>query len=264
MIFYDSALNFSKFFPEIGEEIWYYPVLERAMALSIDLIKKFPNRANGRIIWASELTQAKGRFQRKWFASKGGLWFSLSIFDEFLSTTQSFIPLSVGLALIKAIHRFGVKEAKLKWINDIHLNGRKLAGVLIEKWKDWYIIGIGVNVNNPLPFFLPAISLKQIFKKEVSILKCFALIIYFLRHYFGFLRFYERRFLAEESIPNLIIKEFKLYSDTLGRCVYFHYDTEKEDGIFGLVIDIGEKGELILKTSNGISEFTAGEIIYVF
>jgi len=64
-------------------------------------------------------------------------------------------------------------------------------------------------------------------------------------------------------VENLIIKDFKLYSDTLGRCVYYHYNTEEEDGICGKVLDIGLKGEEILDTEEGIQSFSSGEVIYL-
>jgi BirA family biotin operon repressor/biotin-[acetyl-CoA-carboxylase] ligase len=161
-------MSFSSLFPEIGEELWYFPSLPRAMPISRDFIQKFPKRANGRIIWAGELTQAKGRFERKWFAEKGGLWLSLSIYDEFLPETQSLIPLATGLALLKTCHQLGAIQVKIKWINDLHVNGRKLAGVLMEKWKNWFIVGIGINVKNRIPSYLPAISIAELIGKEAE------------------------------------------------------------------------------------------------
>ena len=37
---------------------------------------------------------------------------------------------------------------KFKWTNDIYLDGKKLCGILVEKISDWFVIGIGINVNN--------------------------------------------------------------------------------------------------------------------
>ncbi len=257
------SMNYSCFFPEIGEEIWYFPFLPRAMPLSVEFINKFPERANGRIIWAGKLTQAKGRFKRKWFAEKGGLWLSLSLFDEFLPETRPLIPLAIGLALLKSVQQLGATQVKLKWINDLHVNGRKLAGVLIEKWEDWLIVGIGLNVENPTPSYLPAISMRELLKKEVPLCKILSTLIYWLRHYLGFLRFYERKLIYEENVKNIIVEDFKRFSDTIGRCVYYHYNTEEEDGIYGKVLDIGSKGELILETEEGIQSFSSGEVIYL-
>jgi BirA family biotin operon repressor/biotin-[acetyl-CoA-carboxylase] ligase len=256
-------MDYSALFPEVGEEIWYFPSLSRAMLLSLELIKKFPERANGRIIWAEELTQAKGRFKRKWFANKGGLWLSLSIYDEFLPETRPLIPLAIGLALLKSVHYFGATQVKLKWINDLHLNGRKLAGVLMEKWEEWLIVGMGINVKNFTPSHIPAISLKDILGKEIPLSALLSILIHWLRFYLGFIRFYDQRLLQEENEKNLIVEEFKLYSDTIGRCVYYHYNTEEEDGIYGKVLDIGLKGELILDTEEGIQSFSSGEVIYL-
>ncbi len=256
-------MDYSRLFPEIGEEVWYFPSLSRAMLLSAEFVNRFPRKANGRIIWAGKLTQAKGRFERKWFAEKGGLWLSLSLYDEFLPETRPLIPLAIGLALLKSVHQLGATQVKLKWINDLHVNGKKLAGVLTQKWKDWLIVGMGLNVKNPTPSHLPAISIRELLKKEVPLCKILSSLIHWLRYYLGFLRFYERKLLYEEDVKNIIIEDFKCFSDTIGRCVYYHYNTEHEDGIYGEVLDIGPKGELILKTEEDVQSFDSGEVIYL-
>ena len=257
-------MDYSKYFPEIGQEIWHFSHLERAMSLAKDSIKILPETANGRIIWADELTEAKGRFNRVWFAEKGGLWISLSIFDEFLPETATFFPLIFGLVMARCAYDFKIYSAKIKWINDLHINGKKLGGVLIEKFKDWYIVGMGLNVNNILPENLPAISFKELLAKEVSLFKVLEKIIYWTRFYLGFLRFYERKILEEEVVENVIIEDFRKFSDTLGRCVYYSYNLDSEEGIVGKVIDMTQEGGLLLKTENQILTFFSGEVIYIY
>ncbi len=261
-----ASLDYFKFFPEIGQEVWHFPHLLRAMDILKSSIKIFPKTANGRIIRANSLLNAKGRFNRMWIAEKGGLWMALSIYDEFLKENHSLIPLIPALAMIKTVHYFGAKEVKIKWINDLHYKGKKLAGVLMERFEDWFIIGIGMNVNNYPPSNLPAISLKQLLKKEVSILELLEYIIFWLRYYFGFLRHYERCNLEEIFIKNAIIEDYKKFSDTAGRCVAFSYNLEDNDVIIGKAIDITDKGSLLIKSWNSskILEAFSGEIIYVY
>lgn len=258
-------LNYHKYFPEIGQEIWFFQKLPRAMDVAKDLIKIFPQRANGRIIISKILSSAKGRFNRKWLAEEGGLWMALTLYDEFLTENYSLIPLILGLAAVRCVYDLGIKEVKLKWINDIHFNGKKIGGILLEKYENWYIAGIGLNVNNSLPPSLPAITLKYLLNREINLIEVLELLIYWLKYYFGFLRVYEKKILEEQNIPNLIIKDFKNFSDTIGRCVAYSYNLDKESIIIGKVIDITEKGSILLETQDfpeKILEFSSGEILY--
>lgn len=259
-------MDYSKYFPEIGQEIWQFKELSRAMEFIKKLIEIFPEKANGRIARADILFEAKGRFDRKWFALKGGLWIAISIYNEFLEENSSLIPLIFGLTMVRCANYFGINQAKIKWINDLHFNGKKIGGVLIEKFNDWYIAGIGMNINNPLPSGFPATSFKEILGKELPILKVLEIIIYWLRYYFGFLRFYERKILEEEKINNLIIEDFKKFSDTIGRCVVYTYNLDREENlIIGNVLDITEKGSLLIEDnfSQEILEIFSGEIFYI-
>jgi BirA family biotin operon repressor/biotin-[acetyl-CoA-carboxylase] ligase len=259
-------LDYSIYFPEIGQEIWHFKNLPRAMDLAKELIYLLPEKANGRIIRADFLSKAKGRFDREWYALKGGLWMAISIYDEFLTEHSSLISLIFGLAMYRCANHFGINKAKIKWINDLHLNGKKIGGVLIEKFDHWYIAGIGLNVNNPIPSNISAISFKEILGKEISIFQVLENILYWLRHYFGFLRFYERKKLEEENLANLIVKDFKIFSDTIGRCVIYTHNLDREEILaIGKVLDITERGTLLIKdtSSKEILEIFSGEIFYI-
>uniref|UniRef100_A0A7V5XGG7 Biotin--[acetyl-CoA-carboxylase] ligase n=1 Tax=Thermodesulfobacterium geofontis TaxID=1295609 RepID=A0A7V5XGG7_9BACT len=236
------------------------------MDLAKKLIYLLPEKANGRVIRADFLSKAKGRFDRKWFALEGGVWMAISIYDEFLIENSSLVSIIFGLAMQRCANYFGINEAKIKWINDLHLNGKKIGGVLIERFDNWYIAGIGLNVNNPIPSNISATSFKEILGKELSIFQVLENILYWLRYYFGFLRFYERKKLEEENIVNLIVEDFKIFSDTIGRCVIYTHNLDKEELlIIGKVLDITEKGTLLMEdnSSKEIFEAFSGEIFYI-
>jgi len=255
--------DFSKLFPEIGQEIWHFPTLPRAMEAAKKFINLYPRTANGRIIRADMLLEAKGRFDRKWFAEKGGLWLSLSLYDEFFEEHASLISLIPGLAMVRCAKHLGITKAKVKWINDLHINGKKLGGVLIERYNEWYIIGLGINVNNPLPKGIPSESLGNLLKKEVSILELLEILVYWLRYYFGFLRWFEQKIRDEESVTNLVIEDFKQFTDTLGRCVGYGYNIDLDDYLIAQVTEITPYGSLILNSEEGLIEVSTGEILYL-
>lgn len=67
------------------------------------------------------------------------------------------LSLRVGLRAARALDRFAPEPVRLKWPNDLFVEGRKLAGILIEaRWResrlDWVAIGVGVNVCAPVDF----------------------------------------------------------------------------------------------------------------
>lgn len=112
--------------------------------------------ASGACVATEMQTAGRGRRGRVWqsrFASS--LTFSLLWrFDKGASALGG-LSLVVGLALVRALRKTGVKEALLKWPNDVIVNGEKLAGILIETQGDMLgptaaVIGIGVNMRLPV------------------------------------------------------------------------------------------------------------------
>ncbi len=247
----------------IGEEIWYFPSLERGMEKAKELITLYPRTANGRILWMGEVLNAKGRFQRKWFAEKGGLWVVITLYDELLKKNKGLLSLVIGLALVKTARSLGAKEVYLKWINDLHFRGKKLAGVLMETWNEWFIIGIGMNVNNNPPEFLPAISLKEILGKELPLQEVLFKFLKYINYYFKMLWNFDLESFYEERLLNPLIEEYKKYTDTLGKWVYYHYNVEEKGGLIAKAVDIDQKGALVLEKDGEILKVSSGEISYL-
>jgi BirA family biotin operon repressor/biotin-[acetyl-CoA-carboxylase] ligase len=247
----------------VGEEIWYFPTLDRGMEKAKELITLYPRTANGRILWMGEVLQAKGRFQRRWFAEKGGLWLVLTLYDELLGKNRGLLSLVVGLALVKTARTLGASEVYLKWINDLHFKGKKLAGVLMETWEEWFIIGIGMNVNNTPPGFLPAISLREILCKEVPLEEVLSKFLKYFNSYYKMLWNFDLESLYEEKLINPIIEKFKKYTDTLGKWVYYHYNVEEKGGLIAKAVDLDQKGALILEREGSIIKVSSGEISYL-
>jgi biotin-(acetyl-CoA carboxylase) ligase len=111
----------------------------------------------GTVVTAAEQTAGRGRQGRSWTAPPGkALLYSavLRPFDE----RHLLLPLSVPIAVCEAAEELepGI-ECAIKWPNDIWVEGRKLAGVLIEtKPQDgWAVIGIGLNLSISADEFPP-------------------------------------------------------------------------------------------------------------
>lgn len=98
-------------------------------------------------------TGGKGRRGRAWLSPLGGgLAFSILWRFNRSAGDLSCLSLAVGLGLVRALRQMGLAGAQLKWPNDVLLDGRKLAGILIELQGDvlgpsMAVIGVGVNVH---------------------------------------------------------------------------------------------------------------------
>ncbi|GAB4314043.1 MAG: biotin--[acetyl-CoA-carboxylase] ligase [Pseudothermotoga elfii] len=148
----------------IGEKIIWTAILPSTN----DFLKEnWRTLSHGTAVVAEMQTNGRGRYNRNWLSPQGGLWFSI-LFKPRKSLRPAFFTKVCSLSVIKALQALKV-EAKIKWPNDIYINGKKLAGILTESVFDEnipkaIITGIGINVNNNIPQELSnkAISLYQI------------------------------------------------------------------------------------------------------
>ncbi len=107
----------------------------------------------------------QGQAGRIWHSPKGGVWVSAAIKRENRCENNSQLyGLAVALALVERIERIGV-NVKIKWPNDLLVDGQKLAGVLPRlSFRGGKLrllrVGIGLNVFNNVP--KEGVSLKQI------------------------------------------------------------------------------------------------------
>ncbi len=97
-------------------------------------------------------TAGQGRRGKKWFSPLAAN-ICLSIqFQSDSFTNLNLIPLLTALSVCNALNKNGIEDCRIKWPNDIYLEGKKLAGILVEnrynKLKgSHFIVGIGINVN---------------------------------------------------------------------------------------------------------------------
>lgn len=122
----------------------------------------------GTLITARVQTAGRGRQGRIWVSQPGNLHGSLLLRPDAHIARVAQLGFAAGLAVADAIHAFAPKAAvTLKWPNDVLLDGRKAAGILLESEGDaagrvaFVVIGIGVNLMAyPADTEFPATSLK--------------------------------------------------------------------------------------------------------
>jgi len=121
----------------IGREIL---VFEETTSTN-DAIMRMTQAREGLVVFAESQTKGRGRHGRSWASARGkGLWFSVLLRPKF-PLPRLTVAASVAVARVAGL------DAKIKWPNDVTLDGRKLAGILTETRNDVAILGIGLNVN---------------------------------------------------------------------------------------------------------------------
>lgn len=103
----------------------------------------------GTVVTATEQTAGRGRQGRTWTAPAGKALLYSAIVRP-LEDRHMMLPLAVPLAVCEAVEELNpTLECKVKWPNDIHVAGKKLAGVLIEArpQDSWAVLGIGLNLT---------------------------------------------------------------------------------------------------------------------
>ena len=245
----------------IGKEIYYFPELKSTNIIAKEkALHRTEAISEGIIIIAERQSAGKGRLGRKWFSPAGGIWLSIILYPQLSPFYISRITLMTAVAVVKAIKVCTQIESQIKWPNDILINEKKVCGILTEMSAEldiinWVVVGIGINVNIdnrefPEDIQENTISLKEASDKEVLRVKLAQVFLQEFEKYYEILK--RREFSS-------ILKEWKLYSHTLGKKITVDMG---ERIITGEAMDINESGALILKKEDGeLVEIISGTII---
>jgi BirA family biotin operon repressor/biotin-[acetyl-CoA-carboxylase] ligase len=105
-------------------------------------------------VLADRQTRGRGRQGRIWQSPAGrGIW--LAYLLRPIGDGAGLLALRAGLAVARALEGLGF-PARVKWPNDVLVDGRKVCGILCEtRWRGgvplWSAVGIGINVHGPVP-----------------------------------------------------------------------------------------------------------------
>jgi len=214
----------------------------------------------GTVVLARTQNQGRGRFDRIWQSPEGGIYLSFILRPKVSAEKTSLLPFVAALALTKTIDSYGL-HATIKWPNDVRVNGKKIAGILLESEvighsSNYVVVGIGMNLNIDITHFSTDIQLKSTSMSHELGSPV---------DYHGFLRIFFIQFgsfykLFLEQQYNRIIDEWKTYTDTLGKTIRVETSTETLQGIAS---DIDQSGFLLLRTEQGeIKKIMSGDCLY--
>jgi BirA family biotin operon repressor/biotin-[acetyl-CoA-carboxylase] ligase len=189
------------------------------------------------VIVADKQTEGRGRLERTWISPKGGLYCSIIL------GINRMLPIISGVVITAGFKKINI-NALIKWPNDIIVNKKKIAGVLIETYKGLAIVGIGINVQSaPLDTSLSLWDIGHKVSRE-SVLNNL------LADFTEILRFSTKQLLAQ----------YRNFSLTLGKCVKIQTG---ETIIEGYAYDIAEDGGLLIKRDNTVMKVMAGDCIHL-
>src|SRR6187549_518517 len=111
------------------------------------------NQTNTVLVAAEEQTEVRGRRGRRWYSAPGaGLTFSLGRRIRRPARELAALSLVAGVAAARALRALGVRQAALKWPNDLLVDGAKLGGILVEartpsssRGGSYAVVGVGIN-----------------------------------------------------------------------------------------------------------------------
>ena len=194
------------------------------------------------VVIAGRQIRGRGRLDRRWLSDDGGLYFTMVLRPEMPVQLSFRVNFLASLTLVKTIREMFKIDARVKWPNDILVDGYKISGMLseleAEAGRVFFInVGMGINVNNDPSRAEPgASSLKKITGREVSKKDLLA----FFLEAFG-------ECMKKLDIED-VISEWKKYTLTLGRHVRIVTLQEETEG---RAVDVDENGALVLELASG-------------
>ena len=241
----------------VGCEILYFDSIDSTNTKAQELAEKgYPS---GTLVVADKQVAGKGRRGRNWESPSGcGIFMTLMLKPDINPNNASMLTLVSALAVAKALADITGKDAKIKWPNDIVIDGRKVCGILTEMSAQFdyinnIVIGIGINVNNssfPEEISATASSLRLLsggkkYRRAEIIEKRME---YFEKYYLIFL---------ETEDLSALVNE---YDDMLVNMKKQVKVLDPKEPFEGKAMGITKKGELIVDTWESRKLVSSGEV----
>lgn len=206
------------------------------------------------VVIAKSQTGGRGTNNRKFFSPSGGIYLSLKLKPKIPTDKISLITPFTAVALVKAIEKVCKLKPQIKWVNDIYISNKKVAGILCESVilngvVDSVVVGVGVNVERQnFPDF-NLNSPTSLEEESGNIIDKNRLIAEFLNEFNEL----EDKVLKGEFIPyycnNFYLKD-KLCKVECGGVVYE-----------GKVVGVNDNLALILNVNGELKEFISASVL---
>ena len=209
---------------------------------------------DGYCCMAGEQTRGRGRQARRWVAPPGSALLA-SVLLSIPSGAAGGVSLAAGLAVADAITALTGLAVGLKWPNDVMVDSRKLAGVLVEvepaagtATSSAVVVGLGLNLRVPaFPSGVPGVSLHVLVDPPPAAEALLG----------AWLSALAARVAAlEGSGLAALLPDWRRHAVGLGAAV----SVSGPPAVRGIAEDIGDDGALLIRTSAGLVRVLAGDV----
>ena len=215
-------------------------------------------------------TAGRGRLDRAWLSESGkDLTFSVLLRPELASGDAGVMVLAAAVAVSEVLSLLPGMEGrvKIKWPNDLLVDGRKVAGILAEASMDidviyWLVIGIGLNVNGDAKRLVPRDTLAPGQPPPVSLAELTGTPVHRVLLLAQLARELSRRWCQVTGGQRAAVLEAFAERDALcGRHVVVRSGLHREQLLAeGIAQGLGSGGELLLRQSDGtVRSVSSGE-----
>jgi BirA family biotin operon repressor/biotin-[acetyl-CoA-carboxylase] ligase len=241
----------------LGQNLIFVPECHSTNSLLNDLNNQ-SDLAEGTVVITNNQTAGRGQRGNKWEATPGlNLTFSLLLRPRFINAKDQFrLNMAISIAIAEALRKTSMTQVKLKWPNDIFLNGKKIGGILMENQVQGSSIstsvaGIGLNINQREFSFNGATSLALASGMEYDLAALFRLLIECMEAEYldlknGSVALLKQRYLA-------FLFKFKEQQD---------FEASGEN-FTGMIHDVDEDGKLCVETDGSTRKFAFKEVTFV-
>jgi BirA family biotin operon repressor/biotin-[acetyl-CoA-carboxylase] ligase len=139
----------------IFRDFYYFDKIHSTQDFAYKIIKR-KKKINPSVVICNTQDSGKGRKGSIWSSPKGGIWISVILETSLKLEYLFFYVMISAICICETIESTTNLKPKVKWPNDIFVNGKKLAGILLDvetnadNCKNKIIIGMGINSNNDL------------------------------------------------------------------------------------------------------------------
>lgn len=218
--------------------------------------------AEGLVVVAEHQTAGRGRLDRSWMTPpRAALTFSVLLRPQVADERWPWLPLLAGVAAVDAIEDAGGPPCALKWPNDVMYDGRKLAGLLVERVATpsgpAAVLGVGLNVSTT-PEELPVPGADSLAGVGWSGLDRTLLLVQLLDALGRRLR----RWTREAGDPGRgLLEDYQARCETVGRRVRVHLPSGAD--IVGTATGVAGDGGLVVDAGAGAVTVSAGDVVHV-
>jgi len=242
----------------LGKKVYYFNTIDTTQNFAMEIVTR--NNMNGTIIIAKKQTGGRGRMKRKWKSPVGGIWMSIIIHPKFGVSLTTLVPIAISLALCIAIEKTLKIKPELKWPNDVTVNGKKVAGILVDasiisNEIEYMIIGVGINFKikpielaNAIKKTPNFYGVTTLVKKDVNSLPLLHQFLYELENVFQ---------MIDSMQTRKIVNQWTKRSSTIGRNVSI---VTVNGNINGKAVKIDNDGALLISKGKKIERVLAGDI----